>query len=345
MLVSISLICVLLSTSTDGTPLPFNPNLQQNDTDPVNSMQAKFEYNQETNNILTQMNKPPLTPIKTDKESIRSLSFKYALKVHKKPFNIWNITTIKDIYDTSKFTSLYASTLPTIISLSYSRIDMFNPQSLKHAQIGIRNFKIFMDALHIKPMTIAELDNPEFLDLHSILQLLILSSRSIVHSYAFSDIFDQPKKAYYQSINTPSSELYPWLNPKHVDSDCALDVWKIIYWHSYDYLSERKDEIGINLPGLDSLWDYERDGHTFVTDLINKFGFIPWKRDTVEKMNKVRDYDEFAECYALGTAQIWEEFFDEDEIGELGASFFAGFDMRVDYDKVMEKSCDSVCHE
>eukprot|EP00486_Rosalina_sp_Unknown_P009715 CAMPEP_0201591932 /NCGR_PEP_ID=MMETSP0190_2-20130828/189967_1 /ASSEMBLY_ACC=CAM_ASM_000263 /TAXON_ID=37353 /ORGANISM="Rosalina sp." /LENGTH=348 /DNA_ID=CAMNT_0048050473 /DNA_START=59 /DNA_END=1105 /DNA_ORIENTATION=+ len=343
----LSLILSVSTITNAGGPLPFNPNLQLNDTDPINSLQTKFEYEQAKTNILSaSLNKPPhAIPIESDKELTRKLALKYAIRIHKKPLNIWNITEIKDIWDTSKFTSTYAGSLPTIISLSYSRIDMFNPKSLRHAQIGIRNFKIFMDLLHIKPMTVTELDNPDFLDLHSILQLLILSSRAIVHSYAFTDIFDQPKQANYQAVNTPSTELYPWLNPKHIDTDCTLDVWKIIYWHSYDYLSARNEEIGINLPALDSLWDYERDGHTFVTELINKFGFIPWRRDTVEKMSKVRDSDEFAECYAMATSQVWQDFFDPDEIGEFGEAFFGEFDIGKDYEKVMEKSCDSVCHD
>ena len=110
-------------------------------------------------------------------------------------------------------------------------------------------------------------------------------------------------------------------------------------------MSSRKNEIGLDLPALDSLWDYEQDGHEFVTELINRFGFIPWRRDTVEKMSKAREFDEFAQCYAIATSQVWQDFFDEDEIGELGEAFFGEFDMKRDYEKVMGNVCDSVCNE
>lgn len=349
MLITIISICILLTVINAGRFLPLNANLADNKSDPIDSLYSIFQTNEENINIMIEpertINPEPKRKRRRRRSPIasRKLTTEYALRIHKYPFTTYYTSEISQIYSTQKYSDTFGLSLPTIIKLSFSRINMWNPKQLRFAQIGIKNFHKFMDILHIKPMTINELNDEEFLEIDTILQLLIFSSRAIVHEYAFTDIWDRKGEYYWDQINEPSIDLYPWLNKEQIDKHCTLDVMKIIYWHSYDFLSK---QIGSKLPSLDLIYGFEvGEKHKYIDYLINKYGFIPWKRDIVQKMSKLRDLEEFAECYSIGTATIFDAFFDDDEVKQFSRNFLAQFDINNDYDKTMQDVCDEVCSD
>ena len=119
-------------------------------------------------------------------------------------------------------------------------------------------------------------------------------------------------------------------------TDCALDMMKVIYWHSYDHLSRRVDS---RLPPLDGLWNMDKtvseNKYTYLEELINDWGFIPWSREFAEKMSMDRDYDEFVQCYA-GNNDMLHEYFDNGDQAALLFTFLDEFDVKTDHESTSQ---------
>ena len=187
----------------------------------------------------------------------------YSNKINEALFDKKELDEITSIGNEYKLNPIYRQKLISTLRNAY-----MHSIEKEHNTIGFVNFRNFMNALNIKPLTVRVLQSSKFRELPSYVHLLVTMSKIMAHPFIFSDTsscadsfwnnetFAVPK--YYSEVMTNKNSYF---------------VFKILYEGSYllaeclNYLA-RSSEIQYLKPNATQM--------KHLCSLMNEWNFIPW---------------------------------------------------------------------
>eukprot|EP01084_Bolivina_argentea_P064221 117161_1 len=209
-------------------------------------------------------------------------------------YSACHLNEIKFMIPRLKLTELYYLYLPKLLRNLFSDWmkktlfcnGMHESKSLNNNEA----LKETLNAMDLHPVSIITFNNLS--SIHDSTKLLLLSSRSLLNYFVPSYYANTNRKnsgqiRYY--TNVPYFRNFPWLSP---DWDSAFDVYRLNEWSlMMTYLYEFYFICHIRA-NLRSTFYLDGESKNKLIILINKYGFIPWSKATIQSIrNKFKSCD------------------------------------------------------